>query len=98
MIYIFHGYLIEALAHISRGKSKGKFRRKFKKAAIYAASTSEPALSVKYSEYADVFSEDKINNISSVTRTDHVINFEKNSIIFYKFIYHFSERELTVLK
>jgi hypothetical protein len=33
-----------------------------------------------------------------MARIDHVIDFEKNSIIFYKFIYYFSEKELTVLK
>jgi hypothetical protein len=33
-----------------------------------------------------------------MTRTNHAINFKKNSIIFYKSIYHFSKRKLTVLK
>jgi hypothetical protein len=33
-----------------------------------------------------------------MTRTEHTINFEKNSIIFYKSIYHLSKRELIILK
>jgi hypothetical protein len=98
MIYIFHGCSTEASAHIPRKKSKGKLRRRFKKTAIYASSTLEFALPVKYSEYTDVFSENKVNNISSIARNDYVINFEKNSIIFYKSIYYLSERELIVLK
>jgi hypothetical protein len=98
MIYIFHSCSAEVPAYVSRERLKRKFRRRLKKAAIYAASTSKPALSTKYSEYADVFFKNKINNIPSVTRTDHAINFEKNSIISYKFIYYFSKRELIVLK
>jgi hypothetical protein len=98
MIYIFHGYLIEIPTQISRRKFKRKFRRRLREAAIYTASTSESALPIKYSEYANVFLENKINNISPIRRTEHIINFEKNSIISYKFIYHLSERELTVLK
>jgi hypothetical protein len=98
MIYAFHDYLTEIPAQIPRERSKEKFRRKLKKAAIYVTNTSESALPAKYSEYTDVFSENKINNIPPVTRTEHVIDFEKNSIIFYKFIYHLSERELTILR
>jgi hypothetical protein len=102
MIYIFYGYLVEIPtqipAHVPRERPKEKFRRKFKKTAIYITNTSEPALPIKYSEYADVFSENKINNISPITRIKYVINFEKNSIIFYKFIYHFSKRELIILR
>jgi hypothetical protein len=71
---------------------------KIQKIAIYTAITSESTLPSKYSEYTDVFSENKINSIPPVTRTDHVINFEKNSIISYKSIYHFSEKELIVLR
>jgi hypothetical protein len=77
---------------------KKNFDEDSKKTAIYTANTSKPALPTKYSEYADVFSENKINNISSITRIEHAIDFEENSIIFYKFIYHFSERKLTILK
>jgi hypothetical protein len=44
------------------------------------------------------FFEDKINNIPPMARTDHAINFEKNSIISYKSIYYFSERKLIILK
>jgi hypothetical protein len=33
-----------------------------------------------------------------MTRIEYAINFEENSIIFYKFIYYFSKRELIVLK
>jgi hypothetical protein len=98
IIYIFHGYPVEAPAHIPQGKSKGKFRRRFRKAAIYIANTSEPALPIKYSEYTDIFFKDEINSISSVTRINHAINFEENSIILYKSIYYFSERELIILK
>jgi hypothetical protein len=98
MIYVFHGCPAEIPAQIPRGKSKEKLRRKLREAAIYAANTSESALSVKYSEYADVFFEDEINNISPITRINYVINFEKNSIIFYKFIYYFFERELIILR
>jgi hypothetical protein len=98
MIYIFYNCLAEIPAHVPRERPKRKLRRKFRKAVIYATSTSESALPIKYSEYTDVFSENKINNISSMTRTNYAINFEKNSIISYKFIYYFSERELTVLK
>jgi hypothetical protein len=104
IIYIFHGCLIEILtqipAHVPREKCKRKFRRKLKEVAIYITSTSEFALSIKYSEYADIFFKNKINNISLITRTKYVINFEKISKIFYKFIYYFSEREreLIILK
>jgi hypothetical protein len=98
MIYAFYGCPIEIPTHIPRGRFKGKLRRRLKKVAIYAASTSESALPVKYSEYTDVFFEDKINNISSMARTNYVINFEENSIIFYKFIYYLSKKKLTVLK
>jgi hypothetical protein len=98
MIYAFHGCLIEIPAYIPRGRSKKKFRRRLKKVTIYAANTSEPALPVKYSKYANVFFENEANNAPPMARTDHVINFEKNSIISYKFIYYFSERKLIVLK
>jgi hypothetical protein len=98
MIYIFYNCSIEISAHVPRGRSKGKLRRRFKKATIYATSMSEPALPTKYSEYTDVFSEDKINNISPVARIEYVINFEKTSIIFYKSIYHLFKRELIILK
>jgi hypothetical protein len=70
MIYVFHGCLIEIPAQIPRGRSKEKLRRRLKKADIYAANTSEPALQAKYSEYADVFFENKINNILPVTRNE----------------------------
>jgi hypothetical protein len=98
IIYAFYGCLIEILTYVPRERSKGRFRRRLKEVTIYIMSTSESALPVKYSEYADVFFEDKINNISPITRIDHVIDFEKNSIIFYKFIYYLSERELTILR
>jgi hypothetical protein len=98
MIYIFYNCSIEISAHVPRGRSKGKLRRRFKKATIYATSMSEPALPTKYSEYTDVFSEDKINNISPMARTNYAINFEENSIIFYESIYYLSEKELTILK
>jgi hypothetical protein len=98
MIYAFYDCPAEIPAQIPRGRSKGKLRRKFKKTAIYVVSTSEPALPAKYSEYTDVFFENKVNNASPVARTEYAIDFEKNSIISYKSIYHFSEKELTVLK
>jgi hypothetical protein len=84
--------------HIPRERFKKRFRRRLKKAIIYITSTSESVLPVKYSEYADVFFESEINNISSVARIDYVIDFEENSIISYRFIYYFSKRELTILR
>jgi hypothetical protein len=98
MMYVFYDYLIEIPAYVPRERFKGRLRRRLKKAAIYAASTSELILPIKYSKYTDVFFEGEINNIPSITRTNHVINFEKNSIIFYEFIYHFSERKLIILR
>jgi hypothetical protein len=97
IIYVFYGCPIEIPAYIPRERSKGRLRRKFKKAAIYVTNTSKFDLPIKYSEYADVFSENKINSIPPITRINHAINFEKNSIILYKLIYHLSERQLTVL-
>jgi hypothetical protein len=98
MVYIFYDCPVEVPTYVPRGRSKERFRRKLRKATIYIMSTLESALPIKYSEYADVFSENEINNVPPVARIDYAINFEKNLIIFYKSIYYFSERELIVLK
>jgi hypothetical protein len=65
--------------------------------AIYLT-TVKPSFSPEYKNYEDVFSPVKYIEIAENPQTAYTIKLEKDIIIFYKLIYHFSEKELRVLR
>jgi hypothetical protein len=52
----------------------------------------------EYKDYRDIFSPAEYIKITENSQIAHTINLIKDIITFYKLIYHFSEKELRVLR
>ena len=60
--------------------------------------TAQVKISELYCDFAKVFSENKINNLLSHHKQNHVINLIDEQILFFDFIYNLSEKKLTELQ
>jgi hypothetical protein len=67
------------------------------KIAIYLT-TVKISLPPKYEDYRDIFFPIEYIKITKNSQIAHTINLEKDIIASYKLIYHFSEKELRVLR
>ena len=55
-------------------------------------------ISESYHDFAEMFLENKANNLSSYCKQNHVIDLIDEQILSFDFIYNFSEKKLTELQ
>jgi hypothetical protein len=83
--------------------SREKFRKQIKKGLAYtfiptfAAASILLELPLKYTNYANVFSEEEANCLSDKNAKQHSINLIDRQEPLYRPIYNLSEKELKVL-
>jgi hypothetical protein len=58
----------------------------------------KPSLPPEYKDYRDIFSSAEYIKIAENPQTAYTINLIEGVIVSYKLIYHFSEKELRVLR